>query len=100
MKTISFFCALAVCAAPSFVSAQQGDPVEAARAVDACNGNHIIKAVWLDDGRLGVTCPEGSVENTVIGGGGGATNFAIPLLLGVVAAAAAAGGGGSTSGTN
>ncbi len=94
MKTKSILTVLVLCAAPSFAFAQQGDPLEAAKVIDACDGNRVIKAAWLDDGRLAVTCPKGVTD------AGFATNFAIPLLFGAITAAAAAGGGGSTSGTN
>lgn len=91
--------ALALFAIPALALAQQGDPVEAANTVDACNGNAVISAVWQDDGRLAVTCPRGSVVGAAAAGAG-ATNFALPLLLVLVAGAAAIGGGGSTSSTN
>lgn len=96
MKTKLMFAAAALIAAPAV--AQQGDPIEAAKAVDACNGNEVINAVWQDDGRLGVTCPRGSVEGATTGNG--ATNFALPAIIALVIGAAAVGGSGSTSDTN
>ncbi len=84
---------------PAFAFAQQADPMESANAIDACNGSEVVSAVWLPDGRLGVTCPRGAVSNTGGGGGGGATNFALPALIALALGAAALGGSSSTSGT-
>ena len=98
MNLKSVIPAIVLAAAPSLLFAQQqGDPLEAARAVDACNGREVINAVWQPDGRLGVTCPRGA--GVAPAAGAGATNFLLPGLLAVLAAAAAAGGGSSTSGT-
>lgn len=98
MKLISIISAAVLCATPNLLLAQdRGNPMDAAKTVDACNGATVTSAVWQDDGRLAVTCPRGSVESA---SGAGATNFLLPGIIIMVVAAAAAGGGGSTSDTN
>lgn len=98
MKLKNIISIVVLCAAPTLLLAQdRGNPMDAAKAVDACNGATITSAVWQDDGRLAVTCPRGSGQSV---GGAGATNFVLPAIILLVIGAAAAGGGGSTSSTN
>jgi hypothetical protein len=98
MRTKKLVSAIILSIAPSILFAQETrDPLQVAGTIDACNGASPVSAEWLEDGRLGVTCPRGSVKNAAAGAG--ATNLAIPLL-GVVFLGALAGGSGSTSSTN
>jgi hypothetical protein len=98
MKFQRVFAGILLISAPSVLLAQQGDPIEAAKAVDACNGQQVTSASWQSSGQLFVVCPKGS--GTSAANQGGATNFAVPALLGLLAAGATLGGGSSTNSTS
>lgn len=72
-------------AAPSFALAQATDPAAVAQATaqNVCGEAAVIRAIFLDDGRMEVTCPRGSVPGAT--GLGGTTVSTTALAAGAAA---------------
>lgn len=74
------------------------NPVQVARAVDACNGAEVLEARFIEPGVLGVRCAEAATSARVQGGLGVGAGVGLAALT-IVALAAAGGGGSSSSDT-
>jgi hypothetical protein len=88
--------------APSLALAQATDPAAVAQATtqQVCGEAAVIRAIFLDDGRLQVTCPRGSVPgNPSALGGTGLTPGLIAAGAGVVLIVAVIAGDDDSSGT-